>query len=201
MAESRPQAGGEVSDITLGLLTAIDRNSAITQRGVAKDLGIALGLANAYLKRCATKGLIKIAEAPANRYAYYLTPKGFAEKSRLTAAYLSQSFNLFRRARVEYGDIMQSCVRRGYRRVALIGASDLAEIALLCARDVAVEIVGTIGTADELAGLSPLDAVIITDLSDPQKAYDELTATLRPDQVFAPSFLNVSHTMPAANEG
>jgi len=28
---------------------------------------------------------MKIKQAPANRYVYYLTPKGFAEKSRLTA--------------------------------------------------------------------------------------------------------------------
>ena len=38
--------------ITLGLLTAIEQDSTLTQRSVAKDLGIALGLANSYLKRC-----------------------------------------------------------------------------------------------------------------------------------------------------
>ena len=44
-------------------------------------MGVALGLANSYLKRCIRKGFIKITEAPANRYLYYLTPQGFAEKA------------------------------------------------------------------------------------------------------------------------
>ena len=90
---------GEEAKITLGLLSAVEANSALTQRSVASDLGIALGLANAYLKRCVRKGLVKVKQVPANRYSYYLTPKGFAEKSRLTAEYLSISFNFFRSAR------------------------------------------------------------------------------------------------------
>jgi len=63
------------------------------------QLNIALGLANAYLKHPAKKGFIKIHEAPLNRYAYYLTPYGFAEKSWLTTKYLSFSFDFFRQAR------------------------------------------------------------------------------------------------------
>src|SRR3546814_11880534 len=62
-------------------------------------MGVALGLANALLKRCAAKGLVKIQNAPARRYAYYLTPKGFAEKSRLVAEYLEPSLHFFRGSR------------------------------------------------------------------------------------------------------
>src|SRR5438445_8329748 len=89
----RPKAE---ADITLGMLNAVEENSVVTQRSLAKELGIALGLANAYLRRCVSKGLIKVTHAPANRYAYYLTPQGFAEKSRLTAQYLALSFDFFR---------------------------------------------------------------------------------------------------------
>ena len=78
--------------ITLGLLDAVQRDSAVSQRRLSRDLGIALGLTNAYLKRCVRKGLIKMAATPANRYAYYVTPKGFTEKSRLTAQYLAHFF-------------------------------------------------------------------------------------------------------------
>ena len=60
----------------------------MTQRHLADRLGVALGLANSYLRRCARKGLIKITQAPDNRYLYYLTPQGFTEKTRLTARYL-----------------------------------------------------------------------------------------------------------------
>ena len=74
---------------TLGILNAIDDKNDITQRHLAARLNVALGLTNSYLKRCIHKGLVKVHQAPATRYLYYLTPKGFTEKSRLTSAYLS----------------------------------------------------------------------------------------------------------------
>ena len=121
------------SEITLGLLNAVHDNSAITQRSVARDLGIALGLANAYLKRCIRKGYIKVQQIPSNRYAYYLTPQGFAEKTRLTADYLTYSFTFFRRAREQCAAALEECERRSWRRVALAGASELSEILTLSA--------------------------------------------------------------------
>src|SRR5436309_7009255 len=119
--------------IVLGLLTSIERDSSITQRKLAGDLGIALGLANAYLRHCVRKGLIKISQVPLNRYAYYLTPQGFAEKSRLTAEYLTVSFNFFRKARGDCAVLLRQCTALGWRRVALYGAGDLAEIVVLSA--------------------------------------------------------------------
>ena len=61
--------------MTLEVLDAVGRKSDISQRHLAQELGVALGMANSYLKRCVRKGLIKISDAPANRYMYYLTPK------------------------------------------------------------------------------------------------------------------------------
>src|SRR5215468_3675161 len=91
----------EKSRIMLGLLESVGRDGGQTQRRLASELGIALGLVNAYLKRCIKKGLVKVSEAPARRYAYYLTPQGFAEKSRLTVDYLTSSFGFFRQAKAD----------------------------------------------------------------------------------------------------
>src|SRR4051812_41234808 len=90
--------GSEDDRIVLSLLNSVE-DGAQSQRRIAEDLGIALGLVNAYLKRCVKKGLVKVRHAPARRYAYYLTPQGFAEKSRLTVEYLSYSFSFFREAK------------------------------------------------------------------------------------------------------
>src|ERR1700687_6063868 len=87
--------------IVLGLLNSVEHDGDRSQRDIAAELGIALGLVNAYLRRCVKKGLVKVQDAPARRYAYYLTPQGFAEKSRLTVQYLSDSFSFFRRARTD----------------------------------------------------------------------------------------------------
>src|SRR5271157_788176 len=87
--------------ILLDLLNSVERDGGQSQRRLASELGIALGLVNAYLRRCVNKGLIKVSHAPARRYVYYLTPQGFAEKSRLTVEYLTSSFSFFRQARAD----------------------------------------------------------------------------------------------------
>jgi hypothetical protein len=88
------------------------------------------------------QGFIKISEAPANRYLYYLTPKGFTEKSRLTAKYLFSSFAFYRKAGDSCLDVFQKCEALGWRRILLYGMSDLAEIATLRVQERDVQIVG-----------------------------------------------------------
>ena len=84
MDQAKQSESVEDARIVLGLLESVERDGAQSQRRIAADLGIALGLVNAYVKRCVRKGLLKVSEAPARRYVYYLTPQGFAEKSKLT---------------------------------------------------------------------------------------------------------------------
>src|ERR1700761_9053707 len=95
-----PETAAGQERIVLNLLNSVE-DGASSQRRIADELGIALGLVNAYLKRCVKKGYIKVGQVPARRYAYYLTPKGFTEKSRLTVQYLSDSFSFFRQARAD----------------------------------------------------------------------------------------------------
>ena len=198
--------------ITLGLLNIVHDNSAASQRSMADNLGIALGLANAYLKRAVKKGLIKISQAPANRYAYYLTPKGFTEKSRLTAEFLSQSFNLFRHARLEGAEFLGQCQNRGWNRVALYGLGDLTDIFTLSAHDFSVELVAIINGKSgvtEYAGspvvndpseLKNVDAVIICDIMDPQAAYNKVCRTFPPERILVPNFLGISRDSGAGEE-
>ena len=191
-------------EITLGLLNAVHENSNRSQRSMAKELGIALGLANHYLKRCITKGLIKAKQAPANRYAYYLTPTGFAEKSQLTARYLTMSFNFFRHARTHCTDVFDFCVARNWNRIGLVGTSDLGDIAILCAHEHPIEFAGFIDPHSEAATFSGLrvytsasemeavDAYVIVDLSAPQEAFNRLKKTIPVERILAPRLLNIS---------
>src|SRR5271170_4776992 len=130
--------------ILLDLLNSVERDGGQSQRRLASELGIALGLVNAYLRRCIKKGLVKVTEAPARRYIYYLTPQGFAEKSRLTVEYLSVSFSFFRRAKAECGVVFATAAERGFSRLAFAGISDLAEIAMICALDTGVKITAVV---------------------------------------------------------
>jgi predicted transcriptional regulator len=72
----------------LRLLEAVHQDSRVTQRGLASKLGIALGLANIYLKRMIRKGYIKCVNVQPNRISYLVTPRGIAEKARLTYEFM-----------------------------------------------------------------------------------------------------------------
>jgi DNA-binding MarR family transcriptional regulator len=208
---SSPSETDAKGRIVLDVLKAVEENSAVTQRSLARDLGIALGLANAYLKRCVTKGYIKVTHAPAKRYVYYLTPQGFAEKSRLTAQYLAISFDFFRLARSQCSGLFAECETRGWARIALCGAGELAEIAILCAENHVVTLIGLVETpggsrvgklplVGTFAELANPDAVVITDQRTPQQTHDRIIALLPRERVLAPRLLNISRTPPRLAE-
>ncbi len=192
--------------ITLNLLEVIEENSAITQRSLAAELGVALGLTNTYLKRCAKKGLIKVQQIPSNRYAYYLTPHGFAEKGRLMAEYLKQSFDFFRLARSQSGDLLRHCTERRWTRIALTGKSDLTEITILSAAELQIELAGIIDAeaaattstymrlpvVSKLAELRTLHTLIVTNMEKPQETFDEAVKFFPRDQILTVPILGVN---------
>ena len=194
----------EKTQILLGLLESVERGEVQSQRRLASELGIALGLVNLYLKRCIRKGLIKMRDAPTRRYAYYLTPNGFAEKSRLTVEYLSVSLTLYRQAKRDYTAVLLSASKRGISRIAIVGASDLAEIAAICALDVGVAIVAFVdsqSTADRFVG-SPVvksfneidglaDALLVADMAVTRKTINVAIARYGAERVLVPHLLGL----------
>ena len=193
-------------EIIRDILVRVGESEHVNQRSLAKALGIALGMTNSYVRRCVRKGLIKISQIPPNRYAYYLTPQGFTEKARLTAEFLSDSLTFFRRARAQYTEIYEQCTAAGWRHLALAGASELAEIAILSAREHDVVLQGIVArTHDgksyfglpvvaEVDALDRPDAVILTALNEPQAVYDVLIASLPPLRILAPQLLGVERS-------
>jgi DNA-binding MarR family transcriptional regulator len=191
--------------IMLGLLKALDSDGARSQRDLAAELGIALGLVNAYLKRCVKKGLVKVAAVPRRRYAYYLTPEGFAEKAQLTARYLATSFSFLRRARAECAELFDRAAEQGLHRFALSGAGEFAEIAVLSALGSDVTIVAVVdahATAERVAGVpvatdfaelrDRVDAVLVTGIAAPEQAATAALAAFGPARVFIPPLLGVA---------
>jgi len=161
--------------ILLGLLNSVEQDGARSQRHFAAELGIALGLVNAYLNRCIKKGLVKASQAPARRYAYYLTPQGFAEKSRLTVEYLSSSFGFFRKAKADCIKVLEIANKRQLNRLVLIGVSDLAEIAAICAIEGEVVLVGAVDPASKLDRFVGLP--VVADLDSVNEHFDGVVVT------------------------
>jgi DNA-binding MarR family transcriptional regulator len=195
---------GREDAVTLEILATIEEREDMSQRHLADRLGVALGLANLYLKRCVRKGLVKITQAPANRYLYYLTPKGFAEKSRLTAEYLSVSFNFYRQAGESCVTAFRQCAEQGRTKVLLGGLSELGEIASMRAEEQGIHIIGTIDPATDrqtFAGhpvwcrfeeVPPFDACLLTALGNGPAMYEFLTAVIEQDRIMVPDVLGMN---------
>lgn len=197
-------------DIIRDILVRIDDEAEVNQRTLAKELDIALGMTNAYVRRCVRKGYVKIRQIPPNRYAYYLTPKGFTEKTRLTAQFLTDSFSFFRRARAQYGELYGSCFERGWRRIALCGISELGDVAVLVAREHPVELLGMIEPAragerflgltvvPEPSALPGLDAVMLTATERPRDTHGWLAGRYPAERILAPRLLGLGRGLASA---
>src|SRR5262245_33870067 len=122
----------------LQLLEAVEEDSRVTQRGLAARVGIALGLTNIYLKRLVRKGYIKCVNVQSNRLTYLITPRGIAEKARLTYEFLDYSLQLYGEVRQHLRTVLRDCAAQG-RRVAIFGRGEAAEIAYLSLKEFGLE--------------------------------------------------------------
>jgi hypothetical protein len=188
----------------LGLLHSVSRGGSRSQRHMASEINMALGLVNTYLKFCVRKGYVKVKRAPTRRYAYFLTPKGMAEKSRLTVAHLTHSLSFFRSARENSDRLFDEAEARGWRRIGLAGSGELAEIVFLCVDAHAPRLVGVIDPNAKrtsfrglpvvscAAALGNVDAVIVAEQDDPQGAYDRLRSEMDMERILVLEVLRIS---------
>lgn len=195
--------------VTLGLLHSVEQDATHSQRTMANEFGVALGLINTCLRHCVRKGYVKVKRVPARRHAYFLTPKGIAEKTRLTVAHLSHSLSFFRHARADCERAFAYAESRHWLRIAVAGAGDLADIAFLCAHGRKAELVALIEpdhaqstfrdlpVVKDVSFLHRVDAVIITDQINPQQTYDLLAAQLPPERILPLDVLRITVTRPS----
>jgi EPS-associated MarR family transcriptional regulator len=78
----------------LELMRLLDEQPAASQREISSRLGLSLGKANYLVRALLDKGLVKMQNFRRSdnkmAYAYYLTPRGAAERVRLTRAFLAR---------------------------------------------------------------------------------------------------------------
>lgn len=188
----------------IDFLTELERGDVITQMSLAKRVSVSVGFVNALLKRAVKKGYVKVQAAPYKRYAYYLTPKGFQEKSRLVTEYLETSLDFFRLARGEYAELFARAKSCGQNKFVLAGDGELSEIALLAASEVGVDVVGVycpgsnlpqkngqtvIGSLNDIPAI---DGIVIVESRTPQDVFDRLATKTDAQKIMAPEFLRIT---------
>ena len=91
------------------LMRLIEARPEMSQRDVARELGISLGKANYCLQALVTKGWIKASNFKNSRnkaaYIYLLTPRGIEQKARLAVQFLKIKIREYERLQVEIAQI------------------------------------------------------------------------------------------------
>jgi DNA-binding MarR family transcriptional regulator len=140
----RNSSSGQDQFRSLQILDELSNNDSLTQRDLSSHLGIALGLVNTYIKNLVKKGYITVKAIPSKRYAYYLTPKGFTEKTRLTYDLLHDYTRIYREARVNLKTLFQGIRAEGMRQIVFAGSDEIAEIAYLTLQETDLTLTGIV---------------------------------------------------------
>ena len=173
----------------LRLLEELERNPIISQRELSHKFGIALGVTNACIKRMVRKGWVRIRGFDHRRIGYYLTPKGFVEKSRLTFHLVSGIVQHYSELKQVIGERLLEMERNGKKRIVFYGVSDEMEVAYVTLQGVNLKLVGIVEDDERIKPriifgyeLEPVsrvqelkpDCILITSLSENEKKKETL---------------------------
>ena len=131
------------------LLEEIEAGNGRSQRSLAKQLGIALGLTNLLLKQIIRRGWIRMVQVKPNRVVYLITPAGMAEKAQMSRDYLVYSARFYASARDRLLGVFNAVSREwplaGQTcRVVFYGAGEIAEIGYVCLQSTNLRLVGVV---------------------------------------------------------
>lgn len=100
-----------------GLLKTLENNPGLSQRDLAKRMGISLGKVNFCLNALVAKGSIKINNFRNSdnklAYAYLLTPRGIEEKACMTMHFLRYKVQEYERLRAEIAELLHEAEQKG----------------------------------------------------------------------------------------
>ena len=160
---------------TLRILERVNDKKTPSQRDLAGELNISLGLVNSFIKRLVRKGFVKIATIPKNRIKYILTPRGAAEKTRLTYEYIQYSYSFYKDARQKLRNLFDEMVKQGVADIVFYGAGDLAEIAYVSLQQTPINLVAVVD--DEKVGSRFMKHLVADPASLNQISFDKILVT------------------------
>ncbi len=144
----------------LEILNHIEENPDTTQADLATQLGVAVGSVNWYIKRLVNKGYVKVTQMQRRRLRYLLTPKGVAEKARLTKEFMQMSLHWYRVTREASKEFLDAIKQAGYDTVCIKGDGDLAEIVYLTCLEAQIKVKLEIDPAYPVFRIEGLNTVL-----------------------------------------
>ena len=170
----------------LRMLQALDEDPTVSQRALARDLGVAVGVVNSCMRALVRKGIVKVRGENNRTITYHLTHEGVVRKAALAVQWTANTLEFYRSARRQVADRIAELVEAGHRAAILYGANELAEIAVLVASATELRVVSVVAgadrpVADSILGVAVVsaseatsvdvraDVVILTEVASPER--------------------------------
>jgi hypothetical protein len=134
-------------------MSEIEGGASVSQRSLSGSLGIALGMTNLLLRRLVRKGWVRVTHVRPNRVGYFLTPRGIAEKARMSRNYFHKSVEFYASARDRIQASLAALSREWpaasgptpqNKPVVFLGTGEAAEIGYLCLQETDLTLVGVV---------------------------------------------------------
>jgi ribosomal protein S25 len=148
--EVQPQTIADSHALDRQILHEVEAGRGVSQRSLARNIGVALGLTNLLLRRLARRGLIEIVKVRPNRVRYVITPAGIAEKARMTRAYLDYSIRFYAEARTRLRQRFEAlstewpALDGAEKATVFYGAGEVAEIGYVSLQETDLKLVGVV---------------------------------------------------------
>jgi predicted transcriptional regulator len=174
----------------LRVLEAVEADPGVSQRELARNLGIAVGVVNACLRALVRKGMVKVRGESNRSVTYHLTKSGLLHKSALAFDWTRNTLGFYRQARGQVSDQFAQLAASGHRFAVVFGAAELAEIAVLVAPRAGITVVGVLAegptplgediagipvtvlaSAGELRGAGETDVIVLTEDATPEQLF------------------------------
>jgi DNA-binding MarR family transcriptional regulator len=150
-------------DPTHRILEQVASGQPLSQRSLARDAGVALGLAHLLIHRMVQQGWVQMMPDGGNRVRYRITRAGLSERARRSRAHLASGIQYYVQARECIARRFAALSREGavdgrpVNRIVFCGAGEAAEIGYVCVRRTHLRLVGVV---DHCAGTPFFDLVV-----------------------------------------
>jgi len=128
------------------LIELIGRKPTASQRSLASEIKISLGMVNLFLRKLTKKGLLTIQKVNQRDLEYILTPEGLKARAGYNLDYLDKRLNHFVRAKEMVTDKLDQLIADGYRSVYIMAKGEWSEIGFIAAMNMDISLAGFVGS-------------------------------------------------------
>jgi DNA-binding MarR family transcriptional regulator len=160
---------GELRELRQRLIVELQRGSNVSQRALARRLGVAVGTVNRLLNDMIDAGYVRVFNRTVRPFAYRVTDDGARYHRRLSLEHYSWVLGSLRRLEQRIRATLYELKSRGVERVVFYGAGDVMEATYRVASGVGMQVVGVVDDDPTKQGTSKSGLVV-----EPPSAINEL---------------------------